>query len=194
MEKIMLFRNILFTIFTFNSLLLSAQVTIHPEEPPVVITLSVGDVHGGKYKVEISNNTVATLNAYVLKIDMPAGAEYIPGTATGIVSEDVTNLQSPSFTLSDIAASVEVPITFDVRLDCRYVHQNIGDDFFAYTLYDNAPTPNLIDFKSGDGPSSVLYPHISVGNLTPMIIDVNTPVARNITVQNTGARLDTVFI
>ncbi|MDR3094290.1 MAG: hypothetical protein LBU62_06600, partial [Bacteroidales bacterium] len=191
------FPKVLFaTVFALNSLLLSAQtqISIYPENPPAVTSLSVGDATGGIYQVTVKNATSAALTDYKLKVGMPAGAEYIsaPTAPTGVTAVDATDLQNPVFMLSNIVADTELTISFSIRLGCSYVHQNNGNNFFTYTLYDN--TSAEVAAESGDGPSSVYRPQMNVSPLAPMIIDVRTPAPRSITVQNLGAKLDTLLI
>ncbi|MEG1023389.1 MAG: hypothetical protein RSF34_02880, partial [Flavobacterium sp.] len=74
----------------------------------------------GSYKVDVVNNTATALSGATFSLMLPAGMEYIAGTITGAVQLNISNLQSPTFTLNSIPVGNTLPITFNARINCGY--------------------------------------------------------------------------
>lgn len=74
----------------------------------------------GTFKVDIVNNNTSALTGSTLSIVLPAGMEYVTGTVTAATQLNVSDLQSPTFTLTNIPVGNTLTVTFNARINCGY--------------------------------------------------------------------------
>lgn len=86
------------------------------------ITFSVSEnlsvCQATELKLVIKNNTSSVINTPDLRILMPCGTEYNPGTIIGGTEKTITNLSMPVFLLGSISPDKEILVKLNVSLTC----------------------------------------------------------------------------
>lgn len=81
-------------------------------------------------EVTVQNTTTVPLNAPVLRIELPAGVEYLPGTASGASETNIADPESPEFTFPQIAGGASATLTLVLKAGCELLDAiNAGNQF-----------------------------------------------------------------
>ncbi len=144
----------------------------------------------GTYKVDIINNTGAALTGTTFSLKLPAGMEYVAGTITGATQANVSNLQSPTFTLNTIPIGNTLPVTFSARINCGYSTPTIN-----YSVLQGS-TP-LVTASSAVAANTLAPAYVLTEVPAPQILNTSlkTNAFRTIKFKNSGSiGVNTVYI
>jgi len=164
-----------------------AQVMVSATTKPPFLVICGDD---GPFSLLIANTTGATMSGALLTINLPPSVRYTPGSVTGAVEINITNLNQPVFSLPGILNNTAHAVGYQARLICVYTNTV---DFEYIVLY------NSINYTGTDSPLQNFYfPGPVITNITnnAAVIPVNSTVTRDITIvqQGLNASLDTLYL
>lgn len=132
----------------------------------------------GQEKFNISIKNTGQNNAFnnLVSINLPAGLEYIPGSAVGATEDNISNLQQPAFKLGIILAGATIQFSVSISASCN-----------AANLLDaGALFPATISFDSELGSTQLITPSIPIETGLLLIDSVQNVIM-------SGERCDTLF-
>ncbi|MES2591060.1 MAG: gliding motility-associated C-terminal domain-containing protein [Bacteroidota bacterium] len=162
MKKALLFltAKTLFLLFflsltTLRSFSQSGSVTISQNVPTSVTVCG-----STAFSLNVKNITGSNLSGLLLNISMPGGVNYIPGSISsipsGVTQSNISNLQSPIFTVPTLGPFAFITIAFEATVDC-----------------------NIIAYQSGGNPivniAKITYPNLTTDQNTSITYNVNAP-------------------
>ncbi|WDF57969.1 hypothetical protein PQ462_14700 [Flavobacterium sp. KACC 22758] len=144
----------------------------------------------GTYKVDIINNTGAALSGATFSLVLPTGLEYVAGTITAATQANVSNLQSPTFTLNSIPVGNTLVVTFNARINCGY-----STSLITYNVLQGAtPLATATSAVAANTPSPA---YVLTAVPTPQVLNtpLKTNALRTIKFKNSGnVSVSTVYI
>jgi gliding motility-associated-like protein len=82
------------------------------------------------FSVTITNNESTPLSNTLTTLNLPSGVAYIPGSVTGGIQSNVTDLQNPVFSLSNVSVGATKMLEVKIRATCALVNAiNAGATF-----------------------------------------------------------------
>ena len=90
----------------------------------------------GQEKFNISIKNTGQNNAFnnLVSINLPAGLEYIPGSAVGATEDNISNLQQPAFKLGIILAGATIQFSVSISASCNAANLLDAGALFPATI------------------------------------------------------------
>lgn len=124
------------------------------------------------------------LDQVVVTVHLPCGFQYIPGSVTGIVEDDLGDLQHPVFTVEDVQPGSTIPFSLDLFITCDALPCLAAGEVMNTTvsLVVNGST---VSFPSD--PFNVETPRLVITKVvnSTMTAAQGQTIVRTITVRNT---------
>lgn len=144
----------------------------------------------GIFKVDIVNNNTSVLSGSTLSLVLPVGVEYVTGSVTAATQLNISNLQSPTFTLNNIPVGNTLTVTFNARINCGYTAAQIG-----YSVLSGSTT--LATGSSAVAANTPTPAYVLTEVPTPQVLStaIKTDASRTIKFKNSGSiAVNTVYI
>jgi|GEM_PF-3507895 len=170
-------RSILFFLLTFPLITLAQSVELMPLENFTVCGES-------KLIIEITNATPNNISSIDLDLDLPCGVSYVSGTVDIVSEGDIQNLNTPSFSLTEINAGESYSICMEVKSSCETKLCLDQGELFQHAL----------TVSSSAGTSNYTSPIYNIETANPIIRKIDSPllkavrnqtIERQITIRNT---------
>ena len=137
-----------------------------------------------EFNILIRNTTASPLNNPRLQIQLPCFVEYVSGSVQNASEDNISNLNQPSFDLSDLEPGEDLTVQLTLFTPCNTIECIDNADIFN----------NLITLQYDGGSTNRSTDNYNITNALPLIVDINAPiinaskgavVSRFITIQNT---------
>ncbi|MEL6250739.1 MAG: FG-GAP-like repeat-containing protein [Bacteroidota bacterium] len=153
----------------------------------------------GTIELEYLNTSGFALTGQEITVEFPSGITYVAGSISdtsgyNVIEEDISDLSNPILTMDDLPDGEALPFSIKFQADPAAM---------AYILAGNTPD-NVIKLvtnegiaESSSGPYNVLYPSLSILNLSPSSQSVvsGDTATRSMTIINAGnGRLSSFFV
>ncbi|MEI6408529.1 MAG: hypothetical protein WCR52_04060, partial [Bacteroidota bacterium] len=127
------------------------------------------------FSISVRNLSAQQANNGVVKITLPSGLSYLPGTVSGAVEQNISNVQQPVLGIAGIAPGATLHLQFQITANCAAaVALDMGNLFFAQ-----------IEVQTSIGNAQI--------STAPIPVETGLALIQSITdVQMTGERLDTL--
>lgn len=160
---------------------------VSPTGQPSSLIICEGD---STFSLLIANTSGNTISGSNLTLELPDNCLYIPGTSGNATEIDISNLNSPVFSLPDIINNTSLNVSYNAEVVCGY--DNTQD--FTYIVTHNSNT-----YSGYDTPlQNYYYPSVVITNISnnSVTIHVNQTITRDFTIEQQGlyGALDTLIV
>lgn len=174
--------HILYCILLFIGHTMQAQLLVDYTNPSGSEVLQVCEQ--ATFAIQLSNNGSDAIDQISITQSFPSGVSYVPGSVAGADESDISDLQNPVFTFSNLAGGQTATINLEASAACELVDRINAGNLFSNTInvsYDG--NNNTISTDNYD----IETPLIVIVSATNQLVSgrKGQTITRTFTIQNT---------
>ncbi len=149
--------------------------------------------HPAQTGLIITNRTANDLINLNLKLNLPFGVDYIPGSNTGATESNISQLNSPEFTISSLRKNDSIKINVHILASCSLFHQM--DSTYTFINKWLVQSNNGLDSVSSKQPYPIETPFLKIDDVNNLNVLTGSTLQRTITITNTrlGSLKDFIY-